>query len=433
MLRQPETLRASTPPPAVRYDRADPTVSDLERGRSDKGTLLYVIGVVPDKMGCVELFARELAGALALRGYRLVLCFEGEPSSKVRAELDLPNVTLATIANQTETGVAQAAQFLRLVAQHRPRIVVYAFNGMFKPYPWIARALSVERTFFNDHSSRSDADLERQRPILKQILARAIMAPIDGVICVSRFVQECVRQSGIVPPHQAHLAYNGVDLRASADAAEQARSFRARHRIAPDRKVVTQVSWMTWDKGVDKLLHAAARVLAEAPGTLFVLAGGGAEQDALEGLARSLGLAGHVLWTGKIESPTQEGVFAAADVCCQMSQWNEAFGASIAEAMSFARPLVATRVGGIPELIRHGETGFLVDRDDVPAMAARILDLLRDDVLRARMGRAGRRVAEEAFDISRTVDRYLDILGIEAAPPSVKAEVRQPARREALD
>jgi glycosyltransferase involved in cell wall biosynthesis len=225
-----------------------------------------------------------------------------------------------------------------------------------------------------------------------------------------------VRRSLIIPPDRAILAYNGVDLRASADAPEQARAFRARHRIAPDRKLVAQVSWITRDKGIGELLRAAVRVLAAAPDTLFVLAGDGGERDALQGLARSLGIADHVLWTGKLESPTKEGVFAAADVCCQMSQWNEAFGASIAEAMSFARPLVATRVGGIPELVRDRETGFLVDRDDVPAMAAGILDLLRDDALRARMGQAGRRVAEERFDLARTVEQYLEILGIDAAP-----------------
>jgi glycosyltransferase involved in cell wall biosynthesis len=94
--------------------------------------------------------------------------------------------------------------------------------------------------------------------------------------------------------------------------------------------------------------------------------------------------------------------------------------------MSFARPLVATRVGGIPELVRHGETGFLVDRDDVPAMAARILDLLRDDALRARMGQAGRRVVEETFDLARTMGRYLEILGIDT-PPAVKDSKGQSA------
>ena len=390
-------------------------------------TLLYLIGIVPDKMGCVELFARELARGVDRRGGKGVLCFEGAPSPKVRAALDLPNVTLAAIAHQTETGLTQAAQLFRLVAKHRPAIVIYAFNGLLKPYPWIARALSAERVFFNDHSSRSDADIGRRRPLFKRAIGRALTAPIDGVICVSRFVQACVRESGFVSDEKALVAYNGVDLAASADAPAQARAFRERHGIAPDRKLVVQVSWMTRDKGVDKLLRAAVHVLAEAPDTLFVLVGDGAERAELEALARSLGIADHVLFTGRVEAPTQEGVFAAADVCCQMSQWQEAFGASIAEAMSFARPLVATRVGGIPELVHDGETGFLVDPDDVPAMAGRILALLRDEALRARLGREGRKVAEEAFDLSRTVARYLEILGIEAAEAPIVASAPTPS------
>jgi glycosyltransferase involved in cell wall biosynthesis len=396
--------------------------------RTGDRTLLYVIGVVPDKMGCVELFAREAARELHRRGWKVVFCFEAPPSPRVCAELDLPNVTLETISDQTETGIHQAAQFFRLVAEHRPAIVIYAFNSVFKPYAWIARSLGVRRVFFNDHTSRWDADLV-QRPPVTRLVGRALMAPIDGVICVSRFVQSCVRQRGFVEPGRVHVVYNGVDLHASDDAAAQARAFRARHGIADDRRLVLQVSWMTRRKGIDNLLHAAARVVAEVPEALFVLVGDGDERGAYQRLAVELGIADHVLWTGVVEQPTAEGVFAAAAVCCQASQWHEAFGATIAEAMSFSVPVVATRVGGIPELVREGETGFLVDRDDVPALAARIVELLRDDALRARLGREGRRVAEEAFDLSRTVARYLEIVGIEAQPSGARSSKgRQPSR-----
>jgi glycosyltransferase involved in cell wall biosynthesis len=406
-------------------------IPSLRASRGERRTLLYVIGVVPDKVGFVERFAREMALQLGRHGWSIVLCFEGPPVGPARAALELPNVTLEVIEEQTVNGLRQAAQFARLVARHRPAVVVYAFNSMLRPYPWIARALSARRVYFNDHSSRSDANVGHEISLVKRLLGRAITAPIDRVICVSGFVQRCVRASGLVGADRAVLAYNGVDPGASAGAAEQGRAFRARHAIPPERQIVLQVSWMTRAKGIDKLLHAAKIVLAEAPDTLFVLVGEGEQRAEFEGLAGALGIADHVLWTGVIRNPTEEGVYAAADVCCQISQWHEAFGMAIVEAMIFSRPVVATRIGGIPELVRDGETGFVVDRDDVPAVAARILELLRDDALRARLGAEGRRIAEREFDLSRTIACYLDIFGIDGLdhdggarePPKPPADV----------
>jgi L-malate glycosyltransferase len=380
-------------------------------------TLLYLVGIVPNKMGCVEQFMRELALELHRRGWKLALCFEGPPVGLVREALDLPNVTLAVIPEQTHGGLHQAAQFFRLVAEHRPEVVVYSFNTILRAYPWIAHALSARRVFFNDHSSRQDEHLARERPRAKQLVARAIVAPIDGVICVSEFVRRCVLETGLVPPEKVHTVYNGVDLHARDDADAQALEFRARYRIPAGRKVVVQVSWLVAEKGVDKLLQAAKLVLASYADVCFVLVGDGAERAAYERLAAELGIADRVVWTGVVQRPTHEGVFAAADVCCQMSQWHEAFGATIAEAMSFGRPVVATRMGGIPELVHHEETGFVVAREDVADMAARILQLLTDDALCARLGGESRRVAEHQFDLSAIVARYLELLGIDDPSP----------------
>jgi glycosyltransferase involved in cell wall biosynthesis len=125
------------------------------------------------------------------------------------------------------------------------------------------------------------------------------------------------------------------------------------------------------------------------------------------------GLGGNITWTGLIENPFAEGVYAAADVVCQLSRWEEVFGWVIAEAMATGKPLVATRVGGIPELVEHGETGFLVNRGDAGAAASSILTLLRDPDLRERMGCAGRKRAAERFNLTENVGRVVELYGIE--------------------
>ena len=115
---------------------------------------------------------------------------------------------------------------------------------------------------------------------------------------------------------------------------------------------------------------------------------------------------------GNVQDPLAEGLYAASDVVCQMSRWEELFGYVNAEAMASGKPLVGTRVGGIPEIIDDGKSGFLVPRRDTQAMAARILDLLRDEDLRRRMGEAGRRIAIQKFNHRTNIAQLINLYGI---------------------
>src|SRR5260221_1663043 len=124
-----------------------------------------------------------------------------------------------------------------------------------------------------------------------------------------------------------------------------------------------------------------------------------------------MGLGDHVTWTGMSRDPFGEGVFDAADVVCQMSRWEEVFGWMIAEAMAHGKPVVATRVGGIPELISDGDSGYLVDRGDVEAAATRVIELLSDPRLRAAMGRAAQQTVSAKFDLRKNVAQLMRAYG----------------------
>jgi L-malate glycosyltransferase len=172
------------------------------------------------------------------------------------------------------------------------------------------------------------------------------------------------------------------------------------------------VSWLVPEKGIDVLLRAMKQVFASGSDVHLIVVGEGPKRSEYEALACQLGIADRVIFTGSISQPTQAGVFDAADICCQMSQWEEAFGLVIAEAMAAGRPVVASRVGGVPELVANGETGFLVDRRDEKEAASRILELVQDRTLRTRMGAAGRERARKFFDLKTNVARLLDEWGV---------------------
>jgi glycosyltransferase involved in cell wall biosynthesis len=123
-------------------------------------------------------------------------------------------------------------------------------------------------------------------------------------------------------------------------------------------------------------------------------------------------LQGRITWTGMVGNPTAEGLFTAADVVCQMSRWEEAFGFVIAEAMAASRPVVATRTGGVPELVEDGVSGWLVPRRDPAATAGRLLQLFEHAEVRRRMGAAGRAAAETKFDLRRNVAQLMKLYGL---------------------
>jgi glycosyltransferase involved in cell wall biosynthesis len=184
------------------------------------------------------------------------------------------------------------------------------------------------------------------------------------------------------------------------------------HRIPPDRVLVTQVSWIIPEKGVPDVLEAARIALLEEPGLHFAFVGDGKYREEYSRRAAESGIASHVTWTGLVKDPMGEGVFSATDVSCQASRWEEAFGLVVAEAMAFGKPLVATRAGGIPEIVEDGVTGYLVARRDAAALAEKFVTLARDPDLRRRLGLAGGHRAADLFDLQKNVKLMVELYRI---------------------
>jgi glycosyltransferase involved in cell wall biosynthesis len=154
-------------------------------------------------------------------------------------------------------------------------------------------------------------------------------------------------------------------------------------------------------KGLEYLLRAISLVRAEIPQVRLQIAGSGPLQSRLEFEVRELGLGGHVDFLGW--QPSLKHCFNTWDIFALPSV-EEAFGMAALEAMASGLPLVATNVGGIPELVVHGSTGWLVPPRDPPSMAARLTQLLRSQEERHRMGAAARERARSHFSCRRMVN-----------------------------
>jgi N-acetyl-alpha-D-glucosaminyl L-malate synthase BshA len=220
----------------------------------------------------------------------------------------------------------------------------------------------------------------------------------DGVTAVSEFLRQMTLDEFQIQNH-IETIHNFVDL----DVYTRAHAYRDRLAFAaPEQKILLHISNMRPVKRVLDAVRILERVAQESPAVLLMV-GEGPERSSAQALARRLGLQDRVRFLGTQERI--EEIAGMADVFLLPSEL-ESFGLSALEAMACGVPVVGSNAGGLPELVAEGVTGFLRPVGDVDGMAARCLELLRDDARRKTMGDAGRRRAETLFGADRIVSAY---------------------------
>jgi glycosyltransferase involved in cell wall biosynthesis len=241
------------------------------------------------------------------------------------------------------------------------------------------------------HSSRVRCAEDRQN-------LRNLTPLMDRLIVVSRAIEEKIREEGRrgIP---VSLIYNGVDLQ-RYNHQQPCCTLHEEYNIPEDAPIVGVVARLEAEKGHRTLLDAWPDVLAAQPRAWLLIVGEGSERDALEAQAASLGIAERVVFTGRREDVP--AVTAALDVSV-LPSYREAQGLSVLEAMALSRPVVASKVGGIPEMIDDGVSGLLVPPNDCEALAAAIVRLLSDHPLADVIARRGHDMVHERFCIEKMV------------------------------
>jgi len=259
------------------------------------------------------------------------------------------------------------------------------------------------------HSSRVRSNEDRD-------LLRALTPHMDRLVAVSRAIVAKIAMEGRSGP-PVELIYNGVDL-SRYDHLEACCTLPEEYGFAEGTPMVGVVARLEAEKGHDTLLAAWPRVLARVPEARLLIVGEGSRCDALKDQAEALGLMGDpcsgescvgtrharpgakVVFTGRREDVP--AVTAALDVAV-LPSYREALGLVVLEAMALSRPVVATNVGGIPEMVEHERTGLLVPPHDPSALADGIVRLLLDHPLADILARAGHDLVHERFCIERMV------------------------------
>ena len=261
-------------------------------------------------------------------------------------------------------------------------------------------------------------DAKRRRSAFKRWTARQLLGGCAVVVANSRWTADLARTllgaldcpslaAGVrvVPPGTTPSHFR-PDI--------DPRPVRRKYGLDGGPWILT-VSRLDRHKGIDTVIQALPAVRAAFPAARYAVAGVGSPKPHFQRLAADLGLGDAVRFLGFVPDDELPAVYNAADLYVGVSRrydlLAEGFGIAIVEASACGLAVVGGRSGGVPDAVREGETGILVDPDDPAAVAGGITQLLADDALRRRMGAAGRRAVETYYNWDRVVD---DLIRIDA-------------------
>ena len=272
--------------------------------------------------------------------------------------------------------IARAAALL--AADARPPVVLHTFHG------------HVLKGYFKPGRTAVFREVERS-------LARAA----DVLVAVSPEVRDDLVELGVAPREKFAVVRLGIPLAERLDDATAERDYRRLYGISPGAFVVGWVGRMTGVKATGAVLEIVRATRDRGVDAVLCMVGDGPDRDRLEQLARDLGIARQCFFTGYQSEIA--GYYRLFDAFVLPSV-NEGTPVSAIEALASGTPVVANRVGGVPDVVRDGEDGFLVEAGDVEGAARRLADLAADPALRARLGASGRARVLERYSVARLVD-----------------------------
>ncbi len=266
-----------------------------------------------------------------------------------------------------------------------------------------ALAGGAKTVISHDHSGK---EYRQNHPFLSRLfldpLDRLLMRYTDRVLAVSEAIRRYDVEEKKIPAQKVEVLHNWIDARRFLPVSESRAELRKQWEIPREACVIGAVGRLNPQKGYSNLIEAAPAILKNHPETFFVFVGEGRERNRLEGLADSLGVLKACRFPGFM--PEVPRAYSTFDLFALPSVY-EAFGIVLLEAMAAGLPVVASRVGGIPEIVSDGESGLLVSPGDPEELSRAIDRLLSDPDLAVKLALEGKNRVLRNFDRTKALER----------------------------
>ena len=307
----------------------------------------------------------------------------------------VPILHLAVPSFASPAAISGAWQLVRYIRRHRIRLV-HTYD-----YPLTVFAVPVARFLTPALVASSTRGHRELIPANYLKLVRITDHLVKAIVVNCEFLKRHLVQDENVPPNRIELCYNGLDL-------EQFRPLDSPRppALPPHALVIGVVCALRPEKGLSTLVKAFAEIRDLGPCLKLAIVGSGQMRDPLEAEARALGI-----WEDCIFAPATKDVadwLRAIDIFV-LPSLTEALSNSLMEAMACGCCVVASNVGGNPELVRNGENGFLFEPRDAAGLSKVLRTLVENESLRRRLAAAGEQTVRERFSIRSSVERMSDI------------------------
>ena len=359
----------------------------------------------------MELMAAQLTRSLGELGWRSVLAFPAKPTELVAKFFEDCGAQVVTAPDISAGKAAAARELFSMTRKTQADHVHFHFTSFLSPMVWASRLGGARGIYFTDHISRAQGETPKAASGPKLHIGRFLALPYRRVFCVCDFVRSFDAARGYVASDRLTTLYNGIDF-AHLDTGSNGGEFRRKFGIGEDKILISQVGWLRPEKGLDIFIRAAAIAARQDDRLHFLIAGDGPNREEYVQMCRQLGLADRVTFPGLVADPLGEGLYASSDILCLLSRWQEAFAYVILEAMANAKPFIGTRVGGIPEAVEDGITGYIVPTEDADQAANRMIALSRNKVLRDSLGNAAYERVRRRFDVKDQIAKLISHYGI---------------------
>lgn len=342
-----------------------------------------------------EVLAAGLAQQLGERCRFIFLCLDGVGT--LGEQLTREGFPILSLDRRPGIDLRAAWRLRKALRRHRVDLLhAHQYTPFF--YAALARGWrGCPPILFTEHGRHYPDHRRFKRVVANRLLLRRA----DRVTAVCDFVRRMLAQNEGINPHRIEVIPNGIDPAAFASGDRAA--ARAAMGLGDHDRAVLHVARFHPVKDHETAIRAFAMVLKQLPQARLVLIGDGERRPIMQRLAAELELGDRVRFLGVRRDVAQ--LIHGADVL-MLSSLSEGASVTLLEAMAAKLPVVATEVGGNPELVEHNRNGLLSPRRDPAALAHHLLKLLSDPDLRRRMGQAGYDLLQERFTQARMHESY---------------------------
>ncbi len=290
----------------------------------------------------------------------------------------------------------------KLIKKYKPDIV-YCHSSKAGAIGRIADFGLHNIVVYNPHGWSFNMECSKKKKMFYQLVERWLAKLTYYIIAISDYEKVSALENHICNPEKIKIIYNGIDLDDYNQKLSNYHITRKDLNIQEGAYVIGCVGRLSKQKAPDTFIKAAAEIREEIPNSYFLMVGAGEEQERIEQLIAEFELQDCVHITGWVDNPMEYVMLF--DQAMLLSRW-EGFGLVLAEYMWAQKPIVATKVDAIPDLITDGINGLLVEKDAVKAVKDAALHIYKDKKLSEKMCKEGKRIVKDRFSVTRVVAEH---------------------------